>query len=84
MHIPPPSPPRRTNPGSLGGLASARRLSPEARSQRAARGGNATVRAYGLEHYGRIAKADGTHSWHKRRGKGPDVADEKEVVQEES
>ena len=55
----PPIPSRNPNPGSLGGLAAARRMTPEARTERAAKGGNATARMYGLEHYARIAAASG-------------------------
>lgn len=46
-------------PGRLGGLASAQKLSAEARIERATRGGNATARMYGLEHYARVAAASG-------------------------
>ena len=55
----PPTPVFRENPGRLGGLAAARRMSAEARAERAAKGGNALARMYGLEHYARIAAASG-------------------------
>ena len=45
--------------GRMGGLAATVKLSPEARSARAALGGNATLRLYGIDHYAMIAKASG-------------------------